>query len=530
MKKLSLFLAIVMTVALFVPCMSFSVAAEGEDAICEIVSGTETTPYTSLDDATIELLDGDTLRLLADVTVEAEILLQGDDIVFDGNGFKISSTASNVFFVSGLNNRNLGYDYEGSITPEAAATLPRVTVTIQNVFVETNAATVFQVGNKTTLNLIDVYAKATSGYIVNGKSFAFLGSVYNFVSGSYIGNKSDGPVLMFASDNVANFYGGYYQNTTTSSARCEQNEGTSVVNVYGGTFVHDTYREVMKALGSDTDKTNGYPVINLYGGTMINAKTGRGGDTFCALGEKDGEINECTFAVCLQTALCDGTSSKSPEKLKGTVSDENAIKSGDDQYEMFNIAGQDYYMSYQKQIPISTVAEKSVKFGADREGNTFHGIRFMSGVHAELIEYVESVKDEGTEVSYGTVILPADYANKYGLSLDRAIGEGLAVVDIKAENGLTIDEEEGHAYFYASLTNIKEANIARDFAAVAYVEYVVNGFTVRQYGLYDATQNVNLAALAVDAIAAALEDETLYNDDQIAVLEAFAAFAPAVEE
>lgn len=528
MKKLSLFLAIVMTVALFVPCMSFSVAAEAEDAVCEIVSGTETTPYTDFTEALYAIQDGETLKLLADITLTEEILFQGDDIVFDGNGHTISAAGlSNAFFASGI-----GANYENQISATTAATLTPVTITLQNVFFDVNGTNVLMAGNKTTLNLIDVYVDNEGGYVYQcSASVKYLGTVVNFVSGSYVGNKSEGPVLYFLSDTVVNFYGGYYQNTTTSSARCEQNEDTSVVNVYGGTFVHNTYREVLKALGSDTDATNGYPTINLYGGTIINAKTGRAHDTFGALGEKDGKVNDCTYVVCLQTALCNvgGTSSKSPEKLKGTVSDENAITAGD-QYVMFNLGGQDYYMSYQKQIPISTIAEQSIKFGADREGNTYHGIRFMSGVHAELIEYVEGVKDENTEVSFGTVILPADYANIYGLSLDRAIGEGLAVVDIKAENGLTIDEEEGHAYFYASLTNIKEGNIARDFAAIAYVEYVVNGFTVRQYGLYDASQNVNLADLAVEALAAALLDEELFNEDQIAVLEAFAAFAPAVEE
>lgn len=529
MKKLSLFLAIVMTVALFVPCMSFSVAAEAEDAVCEIVSGTETTPYTDFTEALYAIQDGETLKLLADITLTEEILFQGDDIVFDGNGHTISAAGlSNAFFASGI-----GANYENQISATTAATLTPVTITLQNVFFDVNGTNVLMAGNKTTLNLIDVYVDNEGGYVYQcSASVKYLGTVVNFVSGSYVGNKNEGPVLYFLSDTVANFYGGYYQNITTSNARVEQNEDTSVVNVYGGTFGHDTYRDVLKALGSDNDTSNGYPTINLYGGTIINGATRSSShDIFGALGEKDGKVNDCTYVVCLLTSLCNtgGTSSKSSEKLKGTVSDENAIMDGENPA-TFALGNKNYYMSYQKQIPISTIAEQSIKFGADREGNTYHGIRFMSGVHAELIEYVEGVKDENTEVSFGTVILPADYANKYGLSLDRAIGEGLAVVDIKAENGLTIDEEEGHAYFYASLTNIKEGNIARDFAAIAYVEYVVNGFTVRQYGLYDASQNVNLADLAVEALAAALLDEELFNEDQIAVLEAFAAFAPAVEE
>ena len=124
-----------------------------------------------------------------------------------------------------------------------------------------------------------------------------------------------------------------------------------------------------------------------------------------------------------------------------------------------------------------TLTGASVRLVAGSEG-----IRFESRIPAALTALAEGLADEGTEVSYGTLIVPtATIAEQAYLNMNtlRMLGleEGKDYVDIVAKDGITVDGE-GNVHLRAALVNIRDANFDLELSAVSYIRYVKNGHTV----------------------------------------------------
>ncbi len=150
-----------------------------------------------------------------------------------------------------------------------------------------------------------------------------------------------------------------------------------------------------------------------------------------------------------------------------------------------------------------------------------NGLRFVSIVTAEAIAYLESMG--ATNVKYGTLIAPADVvAQARTFTLADLKAAGLPYLDIEAKDGLVARPSGGY-YIRAAITNIKEGNYDREFAAVGYITYTleVNGEAVT-FTVYTSYRD-NKNARSIEQVARlALRDGNGYSAAQQAVLEMFA--------
>ncbi len=109
------------------------------------------------------------------------------------------------------------------------------------------------------------------------------------------------------------------------------------------------------------------------------------------------------------------------------------------------------------------------------------GLRFVSVIPAAMISAVKKEADEGTAVSFGTIIAPADYVSDGMLLTVSALkAADKTWLDIKGDIGMETDAS-GNVTLKAAMTEIKTENLNRDFLSVAYISYVKNGQTVYKY-------------------------------------------------
>ena len=150
--------------------------------------------------------------------------------------------------------------------------------------------------------------------------------------------------------------------------------------------------------------------------------------------------------------------------------------------------------------------------------NGSNGLRFKSVVSAEAMAYINSIADAGS-VKFGTLITPADFLeNAYTFTAAELDRLGLKYIDLVAEDGLTVNED-GSYTICAAITNIKEENIDRNFAATSYVEYTVDGNTIRVYSNYRELKNTRSIA---QVARIALSFGNRYTAAQREVLELYA--------
>lgn len=128
------------------------------------------------------------------------------------------------------------------------------------------------------------------------------------------------------------------------------------------------------------------------------------------------------------------------------------------------------------------------------------GLRFVSVIPAAMISAVKEEADEGTAVSFGTIIAPADYVSDGMLLTVSALkAADKTWLDIKGDIGMETDES-GNVTLKAAMTEIKTENLNRDFLSVAYISYVKNGQTVYKYvHQIDERSAYKVATLALQA-------------------------------
>ena len=125
---------------------------------------------------------------------------------------------------------------------------------------------------------------------------------------------------------------------------------------------------------------------------------------------------------------------------------------------------------------------------------TSSGLRFKSTFDADFLTALKAVAGDQT-ITYGTLIAPKDYIAQTGLrftmdALEAKYGDkGYVKVIADINNPFEVDAN-GNVTIAGSITNIKEANLDRDFCAIAFVQY---GDTII-YGSSIATRNVSAIA------------------------------------
>ncbi len=150
--------------------------------------------------------------------------------------------------------------------------------------------------------------------------------------------------------------------------------------------------------------------------------------------------------------------------------------------------------------------------------DSYEGIRFTSYIPAK----VALALPQGA--TFGTLIAPADYVARAGGfthalldTLSSSAGIKTTYVDIKADKSI-LHHADGSISFCGVLSNLKEANYKRSFAAVSYV--CVNG--TYHYSEYDVADHVrSMAVIAkreytnvVDTLDADHLTRSLYNNSK----------------
>lgn len=168
----------------------------------------------------------------------------------------------------------------------------------------------------------------------------------------------------------------------------------------------------------------------------------------------------------------------------------------------------------------------SVRYKTD-DGN--NGIRFQATLDAEAYEELEDSEESGATVSYGMIIVPADYIISGDITQETVFGDNSVyhlvdsdtscscgkkhVTGVVAEK-LTLKDDT--AILYGSLVNIKSANIGREFVGRAYIVSEQAGQKTYAFADYfggDIQNNTRSMAYLVQLY---LEengmDDTLYNE------------------
>ncbi|MGM9684287.1 MAG: hypothetical protein ACI3XQ_11885 [Eubacteriales bacterium] len=104
------------------------------------------------------------------------------------------------------------------------------------------------------------------------------------------------------------------------------------------------------------------------------------------------------------------------------------------------------------------------------------GISFESYIPSYAVLAAKADMKEGSELSFGTLIAPAEnVAKANGVftkeALDGADITGTKYADVPAVNGLSVDVIDGSVTIKASIVKMKQGNYNREFAAVAYMRY-----------------------------------------------------------
>lgn len=136
-------------------------------------------------------------------------------------------------------------------------------------------------------------------------------------------------------------------------------------------------------------------------------------------------------------------------------------------------------------LGLEMVSGAYVRAGGDVETS---GLMFVMSATKDAFEKF-SANNDGyyTQINYGMLIMPADYITTYGaLNYENVFGAnaiyGFEENDAKTQilnltsDNLSLENNESYM-FRASIIDILEGNIARQFVARGYVSYVVNGKT-----------------------------------------------------
>ncbi|MBQ8310475.1 MAG: hypothetical protein IJX80_05625 [Clostridia bacterium] len=143
------------------------------------------------------------------------------------------------------------------------------------------------------------------------------------------------------------------------------------------------------------------------------------------------------------------------------------------------------------------------------------GLRFATQIDMDALAPVVS-----NNIKIGTLIAPVEYVEAAGAFTREALAElnyVTSYIDVAAEinnlyqgNGSSAALPEGD-YFTASIVNILEGNIDRDFAAIGYIEYSVGDQTITYYCSDYTVANVQAIAAAAQADFADTEYASIIN-------------------
>ncbi len=514
MKKLISFaLVVIMIASLFTLCVSF-VFAEGEydaevlDAEGTKIADLNLSELTNFGAAGTKMAgwDGYTIKLLKDVTTANSVFLVGN-ITFDGNGHRITFTGNsgnkNVFSVA----------TDGSKVSEGAGPSEYKTVKIVNLKATTTGMILipyfsnveFGEGNDFTAPDAMFWGSRSNGgkltftggkYTTSGNG-AIFGLDYKSyevdIRGGEFATSTDGAIVKQTIESTVNISGGSF--SSTKGFIIQMNKA-GTVNISGGKFRLSGVNLIINMLADAPGNLN----VNIYDGYFYSTSFNRiaavlagtmnvYGGIFRNTNRGDGDLFTVRGAAKLNV-------------YGGTIIN----VAGKDPIQVIN-GGTLNYPDEAKLYPAMGVGA-SVRLV---EGS--NGIRFTSTFSKSLIDFVNSNKDVGTGVKYGTIIMPKNnIVEGFGFTFNELnmIGkeEGKDYVNIEAVDSITSDGAGG-VKISSALVNINEENFALELSAISYLRYTKDGLDVYIYSVYNSENNSRSISYVAQK---ALEDLTDSNN------------------
>ena len=478
--------------------------------------------------------DGYTIKLLKDVTLTSQVILVGN-ITVDGNGHKLTSAGRLFDFATDATQLGDNLNNNNEMTFK--------TLTIKNLKAEAKEIVAPYYGTVVLEEGNDMLATGTMFFCNrnNGAHFIFNGGSYTVVGQ---GNTSDENTARIISTGqtsdacgvVFDIYGGTY--TSRSNAIIAQFRTNCTLNVYGGVFLDESSgTKIIDMLSQKSAELRDDMLVNIYDGYFGSYGNGRimvvltGTMNFYngIVEDINSNRSEGDLFTVRGTAKLNVYGGRIIHTPKGSGDLADGVEDG-----IQNQVGTNLNCPTGRDALPQTLAGASVRMVAGSEG-----IRFESQIPAALVALAESLADEGTEVSYGTLIVPtATIADQAHLNLNtlRALGleEGVDYVDIVAEDGMTVDGQ-GNVNLRAALVNIQDANFDQELSAVSYIRYVRDGHEVTvcsDYVAADHSRSMSYVAQKAledvkDAQDAVYRYETAdgkfsrYSDEQRAVLQGY---------
>ena len=140
------------------------------------------------------------------------------------------------------------------------------------------------------------------------------------------------------------------------------------------------------------------------------------------------------------------------------------------------------------------------------------GLRFKTSIlKADLEDLIYMLGAEN--ISVGTLIAPTDKLGSKALTHEFGVS-GKDYLDVKASIGTPFAEENGYLIYAGTISNIKRANLDRDFTAVGYISYVKKGVTYYIYTDTPAVRNIDYVATA-----AMKDPKNDYSSNALKILE-----------
>ena len=479
--------------------------------------------------AKMEAWDGYTIKLLKDVELTSEVFLVGN-ITIDGNGFRLTTTAaSGRLFNAASDAAKLGDDLNNNNE------MTFKTLTIKNLEAEAKEIVAPYYGTVVLEEGNDMLATGTmfSCNLNNGAHFIFNGGSYTVVGQ---GNTSDENIARVISTGqtsdacgvVFDIYGGTY--TSRNNAIIAQFRTNCTLNVYGGVFLDESYgTKIIDMLSQKSADLRDDMLVNIYDGYFGSYGNGRimvvmtGTMNFYngIVEDINSNRSEGDLFTVRGTAKLNVYGGRIIHTPKGSGDLADGVEDG-----IQNQVGTNLNCPTGWDALPQTLAGASVRMVAGSEG-----IRFESQIPAALVALAESLADEGTEVSYGTLIVPTDtIAEQAYLNMNtlRMLGleEGKDYVDIVAKDGMTLDEE-GNVHLRAALVNIRKANYGLALSAVSYIRYIKDGHEVTVCSDYVAGDHSRSMAYVAQK---ALEDVKDTAVDEYRYLNENGKYSPYTKE
>lgn len=436
------FISVILIIATIISLTLIPISAES--AVASIGNVT----YSSLPEAFAAAKNGDTIKLLTDVSVNTSgsagrirCFSAGINVTLDGNGHTVSSVADVT----------LAFHHDSALDTDNGQ-IARITVKNLTVINTSNSSygTALQVNAETVLNVSNCKLYSNG---INPVGVAIVQSNASAIfSESTLIQSNVGPALRVnGSSAKAHVY------NATLSAEYILDSGSAPQTAIFGYGANLTFTKAFF-----TDNAAGVDVT--IAGASVNT--------------------DITNAPLISTSKANLTVNVLSGSFNGgTMIFENKNDS------QKSIA----YPSTDKRASFGL----STKTAGIKFAENSSGLRFTSTISADLVKLLESQSD-GKVLEIGTIICPADYLSMTGGVIEASALNSLNTsssdnyLRIKASNGLK-KSSNGSITVSAALVNIKTKNYNRDFAAAAYVATIENGVKKYTYAS-PAITNVRLEA------------------------------------